>query len=77
LPGHAVPAKPVFSGFAFKTAQSSLGVRDKGCIFCYFSHFFSPSSVCACPLRESRSAFRSKIINFFLIMLFLKMIITC
>lgn len=64
LPGHEVAAKTMLSGFAFKTALSSLGVRDKGCIFSYFSHCFFPCSFCACPFRETGSAFRSKIINF-------------
>lgn len=53
----------MLSGFAFETAQYSLGVRDKGCIFCYFSHFFF-FQICA-PLRETGAEFRRGIINFF------------
>lgn len=74
LPGHEVAAKTMLSGFAFETAQSSLGVGDKDCIFCFFSHFFFFPQLCA-PLRETGSEFRRGIINFFLIMIHIKMFI--
>lgn len=53
LPGHEVAAKTMLSGFAFETAQSSLGVGDKDCIFCFFSHFFFFSPA-LCSLKGDR-----------------------
>lgn len=73
LPGHEVPAKTMLSGFAFETAQSSLGVRDKGCIFCYFSHFFSPALL---SLKGSRIRVQKRNHQFFLVMIFIKMFTT-